>query len=257
MTISEKQRAHARRNALQDAKKHAYTADVLKKSGKPATWTPERVQETTEYEASLIGPKREPARTQWKEIYRDNFAAYMINANHLSPEHEQQERIRLDPGAQPAPAATQMNTAQTIIRAGKDEYGRSNIYAIWQTAGTWYSAQIWQGQIGQPLDRGEPINVQTHATRKEALARRRALAQGEEPELPVITPLPAVNHREEAAAEAQEPEPVQERACTIQWRNDILGNPVTVTQYQASSWQPREEPPAPKRKDDTEQMAMF
>ena len=73
-----------------------------------------------------------------------------------------------------------MNTAQTTIRAGKDEYGRSNIYAIWQTAGTWYSAQIWQGQIGQPLDRGEAVNVQEHATRKEALARRRSLAGAQE-----------------------------------------------------------------------------
>lgn len=170
MNISDRQRAHARRHATKDAPRYA----------KGRTVTPEKISTYTEYQASLIGPKREPARTQWKEEYSYHFTAYMINAKAMSPEHEQQERIRLDPGAQPAPAETQMNTAQTIIRAGKDEYGRSNIYAIWQTAGTWYSAQIWQGQRGQPLDQGEPINVQEHTTRQEALARRRSLAEAQE-----------------------------------------------------------------------------
>lgn len=90
MNITDKQRAHARRHATQDAPAYA----------KGRTVTPEKISNHTEYQATISGaPKTEPARTQWKEIYRDTMTAYMINAQHLSPEHEQQERIRLDQGA--------------------------------------------------------------------------------------------------------------------------------------------------------------
>ena len=90
MNITDKQRAHACRYATQDAPKYA----------KGRTVTPEKITTYTEYQATISGaPKTEPARTQWKEIYRDTMTAYMINAQHFSPEHEQQERIRLDQGA--------------------------------------------------------------------------------------------------------------------------------------------------------------
>ena len=90
MNITDRQRAHAKRNATQDAPKYA----------KGRTVTPEKISTYTEYQATISGaPKTEPALTQWKEIYRDTMTAYMINAQAMTPEHEQQERIRLDPGA--------------------------------------------------------------------------------------------------------------------------------------------------------------
>lgn len=88
MALTEKQRAHARRNALQDAPGHAHTAEVMRANGKPCTWNAERIARHTEYVASLIAPKREPARTEWKDAYRYYFTAYMVNTKTMEPEPE-------------------------------------------------------------------------------------------------------------------------------------------------------------------------
>ena len=166
MALTEKQRAHARRNALQDAPAYA----------KGRTVTLEKINQYTEYQANLLAPRRQPAYHQWKEEYRYHFAAYMVNAKHLDPTEEAKARAMLE--------KQDSNTEQATIRAGKDEHGRPNVYAIWQTNGTWYSAQIWQAQRGAPLDRGEAVNLQAHATRGQAFARRKELADAAEKEPP-------------------------------------------------------------------------
>ena len=109
MNITDRQRAHAKRNATQDAPRYA----------KGRTVTPEKISTYTEYQATIAGaPKTEPALTQWKEIYRDTMTAYMINANHLSPEHEQQERDRLDPP--PAPKIQVTKDGPAYLLPGVD-----------------------------------------------------------------------------------------------------------------------------------------
>lgn len=82
--ITQRQTDQAHRHALENGMKFAHTTKAVRKSGKPYTWSADRVRKIAERAATYSAPKSEPAHTQWQTAYAERFTIVLANQGAMS-----------------------------------------------------------------------------------------------------------------------------------------------------------------------------